>query len=690
MTVSGCCPPTPTDQYNTKRVFYHLLDYKIQGVSGEAPQVLKGTNPLWYTVIDVATLSQTLSPVKENDAYVINLEVLDISFSDFQELFYPTFGEFIPNKNLYHTQLYKFINNSGRKVIKVCDDHRGLIEPIFNLYDELVHAYELTLGVKSECWLPCALTNLHSSVSKVNNLLDVGGCCNVECSLTFEEFVLRAMQNGVRVNSSGNMVDKEEGSCEDVIVAAITAVFKSTTEGVPDVHVNWPFRIKWNALNCKPDLINLKKLWDTVRTKDKIDSDNPPGWWQLGEAIKTTNNVKKFFGTNKIGNSVAMSKNGEIVAVGAPYNDNDGGTDAGAVTVYRWNCESWEQMGEPIIGNSGFDRIGYSLAMNDSGKMLIIGCPDKTFKRGVARIYQWNGDTWEKIGSDIEGDDIWEEMGWSVAMSNNGDTISIGAPKDTKTTTQTWGWITYEKPVSLLCGNVRVYKLIDSEWHQLGSDIFGQNTIAKSGWSLAMSGDGLKVAIGAIYGNDTQHGSPCGTVSIYEYHNSGDQWSLLGDTINGDDAYDYAGWSVAMNDAGTTVAISAIKKDNEHADNIGQVRIFDFHENKWSQRGDDIVGLATDDKVGYSIAMNNNGRKIAITSPYNDNTMGVNAGAVTIYEWKHSSWEIQKGGRIIGKNKDNLFGYSVAMSGNGKIIIVGSNDKNGNNSGDVRIFKYNP
>ena len=172
MADSGCCPPTPTDHYNTKRVFYHLKGYMAAGVSGEAPQVDVGTNPDWYTVIDVATLTQDLKPVQQNEAYVINLEVIDISFSTFQQLFYPTFGEFIPNKNLYNTEYYKYINNTARKVIQVCDDHRGLLEPTFNLYNELVKAYELTLGVKSECWLPCSLTKLHSSVAKVNNLLD--------------------------------------------------------------------------------------------------------------------------------------------------------------------------------------------------------------------------------------------------------------------------------------------------------------------------------------------------------------------------------------------------------------------------------------------------------------------------------------------------------------------------------------
>ena len=264
MADSGCCPPTPSVHYNTKRVFYHLNDYMAAGVSGEAPQVDVGTNPDWYTVIDVATLTEDLKPVQENEAYVINLEVLDISFSDFQKLFYPTFGEFIPNKNLYNTPLYKYINNTARKVIQVCDDHRGLLEPTFNLYNELVKAYEMTLGVKSECWRPCSLTKLHSSVAKVNNLLDVGGCCNVKCALTFEEFVLRAIQNGASVRDDKKLFDNYTGADFSVIVAAITAEFKSTTPGVPDVHVNWPFRIKWDALQCKPSTFNMKKLENVV------------------------------------------------------------------------------------------------------------------------------------------------------------------------------------------------------------------------------------------------------------------------------------------------------------------------------------------------------------------------------------------------------------------------------------------
>ena len=281
MADSGCCPPSPTDHYNTKRVFYHLKAgvYDPPGINkdklvqGEAPQVKIGTNPDWYTVIDVATLTQDLKPVQQNEAYVINLEVIDISFSTFQQLFYPTFGEFIPNKNLYNTEYYKYINNTARKVIQVCDDHRGLLEPTFNLYNELVKAYEMTLGVKSECWLPCSLTKLHSSVAKVNNLLDVGGCCNVKCALTFEEFVLRAIQNGVSVKNDTKLFDRYNFAGFSVIVAAITAEFKSTTPGVPDVHVNWPFKINWDPLKCKPSTFNMKKLENVVAGKFQLPND---------------------------------------------------------------------------------------------------------------------------------------------------------------------------------------------------------------------------------------------------------------------------------------------------------------------------------------------------------------------------------------------------------------------------------
>ena len=50
-------------------------------------------------------------------------------------------------------------------------------------------------------------------------------------------------------------------------------------------------------------------------------------------------------------------------------------------------------------------------------------------------------------------------------------------------------------------GHVRVYEYSGSSWSQLGSDIDGEAATDESGFSVSLSSDGTKVAIGAD-GND--------------------------------------------------------------------------------------------------------------------------------------------------------------------------------------------
>ena len=52
-------------------------------------------------------------------------------------------------------------------------------------------------------------------------------------------------------------------------------------------------------------------------------------------------------------------------------------------------------------------------------------------------------------------------------------------------------------------------------WSQLGADIDGEATDDYSGYSVSLSSDGTKVAIGAPY-NDG-NGSNSGHVRVYEY-----------------------------------------------------------------------------------------------------------------------------------------------------------------------------
>jgi hypothetical protein len=63
-----------------------------------------------------------------------------------------------------------------------------------------------------------------------------------------------------------------------------------------------------------------------------------------------------------------------------------------------------------------------------------------------------------------------------------------------------------------------------------------------SGWSLAMSADGDRVAMGATVNNEG--GTNSGHVRLYDWN--GSTWTQAGQDLGGEAAYDRSGWSVAI------------------------------------------------------------------------------------------------------------------------------------------------
>ena len=59
------------------------------------------------------------------------------------------------------------------------------------------------------------------------------------------------------------------------------------------------------------------------------------------------------------GNTVSLSSDGSVVAVGAPYNDSIG-NNSGHVRIYENNSGSWERVGDDIHGEWG-DYLGSSI-----------------------------------------------------------------------------------------------------------------------------------------------------------------------------------------------------------------------------------------------------------------------------------------------------------------------------------------
>ena len=306
------------------------------------------------------------------------------------------------------------------------------------------------------------------------------------------------------------------------------------------------------------------------------------------------------------GYSVAMSADGNRIAIGARYNDGSG-NNAGHVRVYTLANGTWTQTGSDINGEAAGDNSGWSVAMSADGNRIAIGAPyndGSAPDAGHVRVYSWNGTAWTQTGSDIDGEAAADTSGSSVAMSTDGNHIAIGANRNDGN--------------GSMAGHVRVYSWNGTAWTQTGSDIDGEAAEDQSGYSVAMSADGTRIAIGAIL-NDG-NGITAGHVRIYTLANG--TWTQTGSDIDGQDAGDYSSYSLDMSADGNHIVIGAISAD--HA------RVFSLVNGAWLQTASDINGEATGDNSGFSVAMSASGTRIAVGAMLNDNSYA-NAGHVRVH-----------------------------------------------------------
>ena len=105
--------------------------------------------------------------------------------------------------------------------------------------------------------------------------------------------------------------------------------------------------------------------------------------------------------------------------------------------------------------------------------------------------------------------------------------------------------------------------------------------------------------------------------------------SQIGSDIDGEAAGDYSGFSVSLSSDGTAVAIGAHLNDGNGADS-GHVRVYEWNENAWQQKGADINGEAEGDRSGRSVSLSSDGTRVAVGADINSET-GVDAGHVRVY-----------------------------------------------------------
>ena len=256
-------------------------------------------------------------------------------------------------------------------------------------------------------------------------------------------------------------------------------------------------------------------------------------WNQQGE---------KLFGTDYVGSgdsgatnvmqgfSVALSGDGNLAIIGGP-NDN---TAVGAAWLFRRSGGRWNQEGAKLVGmNGGQSGVeseqGFSVALSRDGNTAIVGGPgEETYapgtsgatsqtcstgqlkppckgtlsppvivtpvamSNGAAWVFTRSNGTWDRsaggtmrVGTSAPRSN--PGQGFSVALSDTGDTLLVGGPTDNANTGAAWA-----------------FNLSGGTWTAEAKKLVGTGAVGAAGQasSVALSRDGTVAIIGGPLDQD--------------------------------------------------------------------------------------------------------------------------------------------------------------------------------------------
>jgi hypothetical protein len=320
------------------------------------------------------------------------------------------------------------------------------------------------------------------------------------------------------------------------------------------------------------------------------------------------------------------------------------------------------------------DSFGSSVSISADGNTAIIGATGEdtspNSNQGAAYIFIKSGSTWTEqaklLASDAASSDF---FGRPVALSADGNTALIGAPnEDTGATTDQ--------------GAVYVFTRSGTTWTQqqklLASDPITEDFF---GYSVSLSSDGNTALIGAFFKNATlnQYGA------AYVFTRSGTTWTEQQKLLASDPAFtDQFGWSVALSADGNTAILGANLEDTSPTSNQGAAYIFTRSGSTWTQQAKLLASdRANNDNFGSAVALSANGNTALIGARTESTGATTSQGAAYVFTRSGSTWTEQaKLLNSINPVTGDNFGFSVALSADGNIALIGANSENTSPLGD--------
>ena len=404
----------------------------------------------------------------------------------------------------------------------------------------------------------------------------------------------------------------------------------------------------------------------------------------------------KGYQSDHFGETVAVSGDGTIIAVGAPFDDSVA-SDSGSVDIFEKGFTGlWIQTAhlKPSDVETG-DLFGISLSVSADGTTIAIGAIGEDtdeLDSGCVFIFEKISMSWVQtafIKPNVVGSS--DEFGSSVALTGDGNVLAVGAVGEDSSAVGINGDDKIDDATDSGC--VYIFEKTDGNWTQKfyvkasnseGGDRFGRD--------VAVSGDGSVIVVGAdgedsssrgINGDSTNNGAT-DSGSVFVFTRSKDsmtQTSYI--KASNSETKDGFGHSVAISDDGNTLAVGAPSANSV----AGSVFVFSQDAGgTWTQQAFIKASNArVGNMFGYSLAITGNGNTLVVGAQKessgsvgvngdSSNIGSLNSGAIFVFDKNSTGQWFQKGFvKSSNTNINDQFGFSVAVNTDGRTVVVGAN-----------------
>jgi FG-GAP repeat protein len=363
------------------------------------------------------------------------------------------------------------------------------------------------------------------------------------------------------------------------------------------------------------------------------------------------------------------------------------------------NAKKDDQLGFMVALSGDGNTMAASSTVEESAAKGVNGnqADHSALNAGAVYVFVRNGGEWVqqaylKASNTRAGD----QFGSSLALSNDGNTLAVGAVGEPSSATGVNG---NQADASMPgAGAVYVFTRTGAAWSQQAY-VKASNTGEKSdgdqfGYSVALSGDGNTLATGAISEDSAATGingnqadnSADSAGAVYVFTRTGAAWSQQAyvkpwNTTNRGNLF---GYSVGLSGNGDTLAVGSYDEERGK----GAAYIFTRTGGVWSQQIRLMASNAEDgDSLGCSIAISDDGNTMAAgafdedsllrgiqppTEGSNDAASDVSTGAAYVFVRNGTAWSQQAFIKATNTRLNDQFAWALALSRDGNTLAVGA------------------